>query len=104
MIVGRGESHQLADAHLGQLLVAGALELGGVFHRAGTDDGALALHQARNGVNRADTARVGQRNGDAGEVFAGELAFTGASDDVLVCRVELDEVHRLGVPDGGNYQ
>ena len=100
VVVGRGDGHQLADAQLGETVGGGAGELGGVIHGADADDGALALGQAGHGVASADAARVGQRNGDAGEVLAGQLAVAGADDDVLVGVDELLERQRLAFADG----
>ena len=60
VVVGRRQSDDLADADLGKGLVARALELGGVLHRADAHDRALALHQPRDGVVGAKGAGVGQ--------------------------------------------
>ena len=84
----------------GDALLAGALELRRVFHRAGADDRALAGHQPRHRVHGADGAGVGQRDRHAGEVLGGELAVAGAPHDVLVGGDELAELHCLATLDG----
>ena len=104
VIVGRGQRHQFADADLIDPVLAGALELGGVLHRAGADDRALTLHQPRHRVDGADGAGVGQRDRHAGEVLSGELAVAGSAHDVLVGRDELAERHRLAVLDRRDHQ
>ena len=98
VVIGRRQRDQLADTQLGDALLAGALELGGVFHRADTDDGALAGHQPRHRVHGADGAGVGQRNRHAGKVFGGELAVAGAAHDVFVGGDELRESHASRSP------
>ncbi len=98
VVVGRRERDQLADAELGDALLAGALELRRVLHRADADDRALAAHQPRHRVHGADGAGVGQRDRHAGEVLGGQLAVAGAPHDVLVGGDELAEPHRLGSP------
>ncbi len=104
VIVGRGQGDQLADAELVDALLAGALELGRVLHGAGADDGALTAHEPRHRVHGADGARVGQRDGDAGEVLGGQLAVAGPAHDVLVGGDELAELHCLATLDGGHDQ
>ena len=104
VVVRRGDGHQLADAQLGEAVGGGAGELGGVIHGADADDGALALGQARHGVAGADAARVGQRNGDAREVLAGQLAVAGADHDVFVRLDELLERQGLALADGRHDQ
>ena len=58
VVVRAGQGDRLADAELDEGLLARALELGGVLQGAGADDAALALHEARHGVHRADAAGV----------------------------------------------
>ena len=98
VVVGRGQRDQLADAEFGDAFLAGALELGGVLHRAGADDRALAAHQPGHRVHGADGAGVGQRDRHAGEVLGGQLAVAGAPHDVLVGGDELAEPHRRRSP------
>ena len=100
VIVGRGQGGDLADGVVGQLLLAGTLELGGVLHGAHTEDRALTHGQTGHRVHGADTARVGQRDRDAREVVHRQLALAGAGDDVLVGVEEAAEVERLTVADG----
>ena len=61
------------------VFVARALELGRVLEGAGADDAALALHEARHGVHRADAAGVGQRDRRALEVGGGQLVAARAA-------------------------
>ena len=104
VVVGRCQRDNFADAEFGDALLAGALELRRQFHRADANDGALACHQSRHRVHGADGPRVGQRDGDAGEILGGELAVSGATHDVLVGRDELTESHCLATFDGGDDQ
>ena len=97
VVVGRGQRHDLADREPRERVRRGALELGGVLHRADADDRALAGHQPRHRVHGADRARVGQADRRAGEVVGGELAGAGLAHDVLVRGPEPREVERLGV-------
>ena len=89
----------LLTASSASWLVAHAGERGRVLHRADADDRALARHQPRHGVHRADAARVGQRDRGAGVVVHGQLVAPGPPDDVLVRLPELAEVHLLGALD-----
>src|SRR5690606_20833333 len=73
VVVRAREGDRLADAELGERLRAGALERRRVLERAGADDAALALHEARHGVLGADAARVGERDRGALEVVGREL-------------------------------
>ena len=91
VVVGAGQRDGLADAELGERLLARALELGRVLEGAGADDAALALHEARHRVHGADAARVGERDRGALEVGGGELVAAGARDEVLVGGEELAE-------------
>ena len=80
VVVRARERDRLADRELVERLLARALELGGVLERAGADDAALALHEARHRVHGADAAGVGQRDRRALEVGGGELVAAGAGD------------------------
>ena len=91
VIVGRGDGDELADTEFCEAILGSTLELSGVVHGADTDDGALALSQARDGVAGADTTGVGERNGHTGEVFTCELACAATVDDVFVGFDELGE-------------
>src|SRR6202044_3514345 len=104
VVVGRGEGDQLADTEFGDAFLAGALQLGGIFHRADPEDGALAGHQPRHRVHGADSAGVGQRNRHSGKVFGGELAVAGTTNDVFVGRDELGEPHRFAALDARYHQ
>ena len=104
VIVSRGDGHQLADAHLCQTVSGSTSELSRVIHGTDTDNRALALGQARDGVTSADAARVGQGNGDTLEVLTGQLAVASTNDDVLVGVDELLEGQGLTLTDSGNYE
>ena len=80
VVVGAGKVQNLADAELVEVLLAHALELGRVVECAGADDATLPLHQARNRVDGADAAWVGERHGAAGEVASGQLVGASALD------------------------
>ena len=69
VVVGRGHRHDL----LGADHPADVAEADGVGDRAGGDDRALAGHEPRDGGDRADAARVGQRDVRAREVVGGQL-------------------------------
>ena len=84
VIIGRGQRQDLRDRQSVDRLLAGALVLGRVRECADTDDAALSLRQARNRVDSADAAGVRQRDGGAGEVVSGELAFAGTVDEVCL--------------------
>ena len=95
MVVGARERDDLADADLGERLRVGAFELDRVGDRADADDRALARHQARHRVHRADRARVGDRHRRAGEVVDRELVRARLADQLLVRGVERGEVERV---------
>ena len=76
----------------------GVRPLGRVGDRAGGDDRALALHQARHRGDGADPAGVGQRDVGALEVVGGELALARLGDQLLVVGVEAGEVERRRRP------
>ena len=104
VVVGRGQRHRLRDAELAQPLGGGVGPLRRVGDRAGGDDRALALHQAGDRGDRADAARVGQRDVGALEVVGGELALPRLRDQVLVIAVEGGEVEALGALDRRHHQ
>ena len=104
VVIGGRQRDQLADTQFGDPFLAGALELGGVFHRADAENGALAGHQPRHRVHSADGAGVGQRNRHARKVFGGQLAVAGPAHDVFVGGDEFCESHGLAAPDAGHHQ
>jgi hypothetical protein len=103
VVVGGGQGHDLADPEPGQRVRRRPLVLRRVVHRADADDGALPLHQSRDGVNGADRARVGEADGGR-EVVGRELVAARAAYDVLVGRPELREVHLVRAHDGGHEE
>ncbi len=102
VVVGAGDGDDLGDAERRQVAAVGALELGRVVDGADADDDALAGHQARHRLHRADGARVGQRHAGALEVGDGQLVAPDLADDLLVGDEEAGEVERLGVAEDGN--
>ncbi len=104
VVVGAGQRHDLGDGQTRERVGGGPLVFGRVFHRADADDRALAGHEARNGVDRADGAGVGQRDRGAGEVVDAQLAGASLADDVFVGDPELPEVHLLRALDGGHEE
>ena len=82
VIVGRGERERLRHRVADEGLLGGALPLGGVFHGADADDAALALHEPRHGVLRAERARIRQADRGAGEIVYGQGSCAGTAYDV----------------------
>ena len=73
MVVRRRDRDDLADAELAEGALVGALPLGGVVDGADADDHALAGHEARHRLDRADRAGVGERDEqDATETRPGQ--------------------------------
>ena len=99
MVVGARDGDDLGDAERRQVLAVGTFELCGVVDAADADDDALAGHQPRHALHRADRARVGERDVGALEVVDGELVGLDLADDLLVGGEELGEVHLAGVLD-----
>src|SRR4029079_18849479 len=79
-------------------------EAGRVADRAGGDDRALALHQGRDRGDRADAARVGERDVRALQVVRGELVVTRAGDQVVEGGEEVGERQAPGIADDGDHQ
>ena len=104
VVVGGGERHHLAQAELGQHPRVGRLEAGRVAERADADDGALARHEARHRLHRAERARVGQRHRRPGEVVGGDLVGVDLADQLLVGQHEGTEVEGVGVLDARHQQ
>ncbi len=104
VVVGRRDGDDLRHAEGGQRGGVGTLELGGEAERADADDRALARHQPRHRLHGADRARVGEADGDPGEVVGGQLVAAHLADQVLVRGPEAAEVERVGVADAGHEQ
>ena len=96
MVVGRRHRHHLLGADHRRRSTA---EAGRVADRAGGDDRALAGHQPRHGGDRADAARVGERDVGALEVVGGQLVLARAGDQVVEGVEELGEAEPPGVAD-----
>ena len=73
VVVRAGDRDDLADAERAEGPLVGALELGRVVDGADADDHALAGHQPRHALDRADRAGVGQRDRGALEVADRQL-------------------------------
>ncbi len=58
----------LPKPELGQHAGIGRLETRRISQRADADDGALARHEARHGLQGAERSGVGERHGRPGEV------------------------------------
>ena len=104
VVVGGGERDDLAESELGQHTGVGRLEPGRIAERPDADDGALARHEARHGLHRAERARVGQRHGGPGEVVRADLVGVDLADQVLVGEDEGAEVERVGLLDARHEQ
>ncbi len=104
VVIGGREGQDLAHGVAVERHGARTLPLSWVLQGADTDDGALTLHEAGHRVDRADAARVGQRDGGAPEVFDGQLVVTCLADHLLVRGPEVDEVHLVGALDRGHHQ
>ena len=100
MVVGRRHRHHL----LGADRRADVAEAGRVADRAGGDDRALAGHQPRDGGDRADAARVGERDVGALEVVGGELVLARLGDQLVERVEELREGEPAGVADHRHHQ
>ncbi len=99
VVIRRGQRDDLAEADLRQGAGIGALEFGGVVDRSDADDRPLAGHEPGDGVDRADRARVGQRDRRASEVVGADLAGPDPADDVLVGGEVAVEVEGVGLLD-----
>ena len=104
VVVGGADRHGLADAEVGDGARVGGGKARRVRERTHADDDSLARHEARDGTLGADGARVGERDGDAGEVVGRELVVVGLADDLVVGGDEGLEVHLIGALDGGHDQ
>ncbi len=100
MVVRRRHRHHL----LGADLRADRAEAGRVADRAGGDDRALAVHQARDRGDGADAARVGERHVGALEVVRGQRVVARAGDQVVERGEELGEGEAPGVADHRHHQ
>jgi len=75
----------------------GVREAGREGDRAGRDDRALAGHQARNGGDGADAARVRERDVRARVGVRRQLVVARAEDQLVVVGDEVREAHLVGV-------
>jgi len=96
VVVRRRQGEHLGDSKPGDGLGRRALEFGGVVHRADAYDRALALHEARHGMDGADRARICQGECGALEIGGLERSCARMGHDRLVRRPKLREVHVVG--------
>lgn len=64
VVVGGGEGEDFGDTHAGELFCGGTSKFCRVVHGPDPDDGSLAFHEARDGVDGSDGAGVRQGDGD----------------------------------------
>jgi hypothetical protein len=100
VVVRRGHGHDL----LGADHVADVPEADRVGDRAGGDDRAVALHQARDRGDRADAARVGQLDVGAREVVGGQLVLARLGDELVEGGLEVLEAQAARVADDRHHQ
>ena len=100
VVVGRGHGHDL----LGADHVADVLQAHRVGDRAGGHDRALADHQARDGRDGADPARVGERDVGAREVVGGQRVGARLLDELVEGGLEVGEVLAARVADDGDHE
>ena len=100
VVVGRGHRHDL----LGADHVADVLKPDRVADRAGSDDRALADHQPRHRGDRAQAARVGERDVGAGQVVGAQRVRARLVDEPVVGVLERGEAHPPGVADDRDHQ
>ena len=104
MVVGGGQGGYLADAHLSQAHLTGALEIGGVTDSAHPEDAALPGHQPRNRHTGADSAGVGEADRRAGQVIGNQFALACLANQNLVAGEELGEVEVFAGLDVWHHQ
>ena len=104
VVVGRGDHDDLRHAEVGEGGGIGAVVRGRVVDRADADDGALAGHEPRHRLLRADRAGVGEADGGAAEVVGRELVRAHLADEVLVRAPEATEVEGVGALDHRHQQ
>ena len=92
VVVGGGEGHRLADAQVGEGTGVGGLEPGREPEGPHADDESLPGHEPGDRLDGAQRARVGQRDGRAGEVIGGDLVGVDLAHQLLVGAHEAAEV------------
>ena len=97
VVVGRADRDDLGDPEVGERDGIGGLPLRGVVEAAHADDEALAGHEARHRLLRADRARVREAHRGADEVVGAELVRPHLADELLVGAPEASEVELVGV-------
>ena len=104
MVVCAGEGDDFAHTHVDERLLARTLKLGRVIEGPGANDATLTLHETRHRVVGADAARVGERHGDALEVFGCELVRASTTHEVFVGLKKLVESHSVGALDARHHE
>ncbi len=98
VVVGRRDVDDLGGAEVGQHHRVGAPPLGRVVEGAHAHDHALAGHEPRHRLDRADRARVGERDVGAGEVVGAQLVGADLADQLVVGAPEAPEVEACRRP------
>ncbi|CAB4880249.1 unannotated protein [freshwater metagenome] len=104
VVVRARDRDNLRHAELHERAHVCALELGRVVDGSDADDDALTGHQARNRLNGADGARVGEADRCASEVGHRQLVRLGLADERVVGIEELDETQGLRVTQHGHHE
>ncbi len=104
MVVGGRHRRHLRDAERLDLLGRRVRPLDRVGDRADGHDRALPGHQAGHRGDRAQAARVGERDVRALEVVGRELVLPRLVDQVLVAGVEAGEVEAVGGLDARHHE
>ena len=104
VVVRRGQGERLGHGIADERFLRGSLPLGRVLHGADADDAALPLHESRDGMLGAESARIGEADGRSCEIVDRESAAARAAYDVLVSSPEAREVEGLSTLDVGHEQ
>ena len=97
VVVGGRDYDDLAHPKLGEHLRVRRCVLRRVAERSDSDDGALARHEARHGLRRAERAGIRDRDRHAGEVVGRQLVRAHLANQVLVGMEELGEIEQVCV-------
>ena len=99
MVVGAAHGHDLADAEVTNAVLGNAAPLRRIADGADGDDGSLTWHQPGDGGDRADAARIGERQGRALELICSERIGARTFDEPFVLVPKLAEGQVRGVAD-----
>ena len=104
MVVRAADRNRFTDPELRKNRGDHRLIFRWILNRAGGDDHRLAGHQSRRGRDRADRARISERNGCALEVRNFQLAGSRAFDDIVVSGEKFREGELICALDIRNQQ